>query len=66
MLCIQLGLPHLLTFGLSHCIYGQLLDPIGIQLFHCAHGGERTDSHDVMQNAFVSIEKDAGFHILCE
>jgi hypothetical protein len=56
---ICLGLPHPLVLGFSHCICGQLLDPIGIHLLHCAHGGERTTSHDVMWDAFVYIVKDA-------
>ncbi len=47
-LCIQLGLPHPLALGLSHCICGQPLDPMRIHLLSCAHGGERMVSHDVM------------------
>jgi hypothetical protein len=43
-----LGLPHPLDVGLSDCIYGQLLNPIGIYLLCCAHGGERIASHDVV------------------
>jgi hypothetical protein len=37
---------------------------MGIHLLYCAHGGERTASHDVIQNIFSSIAKDAWFHIL--
>jgi hypothetical protein len=47
-LCIWLGLPHPLALGLSHCICGQPLDPMRIHLLSCAHGGERTVSHDVI------------------
>lgn len=32
---------HLLTFGLIHCVCGQLLDPMGIHLLCCVHCGER-------------------------
>jgi hypothetical protein len=31
--------------------------------FHCAHGGERIILHDVVQDVFVAIAKDAGFHV---
>jgi hypothetical protein len=50
-LCIWLGLPHPVTLGLSHYIYGQPLDPMRIHLFRCAHGGERMASRDVMWDA---------------
>jgi hypothetical protein len=36
---------------------------MGIHIFHCVHGGEKITSHDVMQDAFVAIAKDAGFHV---
>jgi hypothetical protein len=41
----RLGLPHSLALGLSNCICGQPLDPMGIHLFCCTHGKERTTSH---------------------
>jgi hypothetical protein len=39
---------------------------MGIHFLHCAHGGERITSHDVVSDAFVFIMRDASFHILCE
>jgi hypothetical protein len=51
----MLGLPYPLALGLTHCIYGQPLNPMGIHLLHYAHGGERITSHDVVWDAFVSI-----------
>jgi len=66
VLHIQLGLHHPLALGLSYCICGQPLDAMRIHFFHCAHGGERIVSHDVMQDAFASIAKDVGFHVLHE
>jgi hypothetical protein len=39
---------------------------MGIHLLHCTHGGERIASHNAIQDAFVSIVRDAGFHILWE
>jgi hypothetical protein len=48
MMHIGLGLPHPLALGLSHCIYGQPLDPIEIHVLHCAHGEERMASHGVV------------------
>jgi hypothetical protein len=62
----QVGLPPLLALGLSHYIYGQPLDPMGIHFFHCAHSGERTVSHDATWDAFASIMKDVCFHVACE
>jgi len=58
--CIKLGLPHSLALGLSNCICGQPLDPMGIHLFGCTHGKERTASHDVVWDAFASIMRDVG------
>ncbi len=66
VLHIWLVLPHPLALGLSHCIHVQVLDLMGIQLFHYAHGGERMISHDVVSNAFAFIVKDVRFHVLCE
>jgi hypothetical protein len=36
------------SFGVSHYICSQPLDPIGIHLLCYAHGGEMIISHDVM------------------
>jgi hypothetical protein len=49
---IKLGLFHPLVLGVSHCICSQPLDPIGIYLLHCAHGGKRMTSYDVVRNVF--------------
>jgi hypothetical protein len=51
----RLGLPHSLALGFSHYISGQSLDPMGIHLFHCVHGGERMASHDVVWDVCASI-----------
>jgi hypothetical protein len=71
MLHIWLGLHHPLTLDLSYCICGQPLDAMGIHFLHCAQGGERMVSHDIVQDAFASmrdafasIAKDMGFHVL--
>jgi hypothetical protein len=34
--------------------------------FCCAHGGEKIVSHDVVRDVFVSIVRDANFHVLRE
>ncbi len=60
----KLSLPRPLAFSFTHCIYDQTLDPMGIHLVHCAHGGERTASHDVVQDAFMSIVRYMAFHVL--
>jgi hypothetical protein len=62
-LCIRLGLFHLLILGVLHCICNQLLDPMRINFFRCAHGGERITLHDIMQDTFTAIMKDVGFHV---
>jgi hypothetical protein len=36
---------------------------MGMHLFHYTHGGERTISHDVVQDAFVAIARNVGFHV---
>jgi len=59
----KLSLPHPLALSLTHCIYDQPLDPMGIHLFHYAHGGEKTTSHDVVQDAFISIVRYMAFHV---
>ncbi len=66
MLRIQCGFPHPLNLSLSHCTCGQPLDLMGIHLFRCTHGGERTTCHDVVQDVFASIMRDTRFHILRE
>jgi len=63
MMRTNLGLPHPLALGLSHCIYGQPLDPIEIHLFRCAHGEESMASHGAVWDTFASIVIDAGFHV---
>lgn len=52
VLQIRLGFPHPLVLGLTHCIYGQLLNRLWIHLLHCAHGRGKTTSHDVVQDRF--------------
>jgi len=42
VLWTKLGLPHPLVLSLTHCIYSQLWNPMGIHLLHYAHGGKRT------------------------
>jgi len=39
---------------------------MGMHLLHCAHGGERTVAHDVVQDSIASIIRDVGFHVLCK
>ncbi len=60
---IRLGFPRPLTFKVTHCLYGQLLNVVKTHLLLCSHGGEWIASHDLVQNAFVSIAKDIRFHV---
>ncbi len=66
MLWTKLGLSHPLVLGLTHYICGHPLNPMGIHLLHCTHGGEKTTSHNVIRDAFMSIVRDVRFHILQE
>jgi hypothetical protein len=36
---------------------------MGIHFFHYTHGEERTTSHDVVRDVFVTIAKDVRFHV---
>jgi hypothetical protein len=60
---IRLGFPCPLTLKVTHCLYGQALNVVKSHLLICSHGGEWIASHDVVQNAFVSIAKDIRFHV---
>jgi hypothetical protein len=60
---IRLGFFHLLVLDVLHCICNQPLDLMGIHLFRCAHGAERTALHDVVQDIFLIVATDAGFHV---
>jgi hypothetical protein len=60
---IRLGISHLLILGVLHYICSQPLDPMGIHLFHGAHVGEKTGSHDFVRNVFTTIVKDMKFHV---
>jgi hypothetical protein len=59
----QVRPPHPLIFGRIHCLCGQPLDPMGIHLLCCAHGGERISFHAVIWDAFTSIARNVKFHI---
>ncbi len=47
-------------------VSGQAIDPIGIHLLCCVHGGKWTATHYVVKNSLVSIARDVGFHVLHE
>jgi hypothetical protein len=63
---IRLSISHPLVLGVSHYICSQPLDPMGIHLLPCVHGGERTTLHYVGRDVFVAIMKDVKFHVLWE
>jgi len=39
------------------------IDPMGIYFLRCAHGNERTWTHDVVHDIFVGIVQDANFYV---
>jgi hypothetical protein len=66
ILCIGWVSPHLVALGLTHCICGQLIDLVGIHFLWCSYGGECITFHDLVQDIFVSIAKNVGFHVSYE
>jgi hypothetical protein len=36
---------------------------MGIHLLYCAHGNERNNTHDAINDIFVAIMRDADFHV---
>jgi hypothetical protein len=62
-LWIQLGLAHPSIVGVFWCMCTHLIDPMGILLLRCAHGNERTRTHDAIHETFATIVWDAGFHV---
>jgi hypothetical protein len=63
-LCTILGLPHPMACDLSRCICSKAINPTRIHLLHYVHGGERTTTHDAIQDYFASIVKDVGYHVV--
>lgn len=53
-----------LIFEMSHCICNQPLDFMGIHLFCYIHGGEITILHNVVQDVFTIMLRDARFCLL--
>jgi hypothetical protein len=39
------------------------MEALETHLFRCTHGGEWIISHNAIQDAFVSIVKNTGFHV---
>lgn len=62
----QVEPPHLLTFGVIYCICGKPLNPTRIHFFVAPMVGGWTTSNDKVQNVFVSIARDMGFHVSCD
>ncbi len=60
---LKLGLPHSSIVGIPWCVRKHPIYPIGIHLLHCAHGNERTRTHDAICHTFVAITQDANFHV---
>ncbi len=61
---MRFGLSHPLVIGMSHYICNQPLDPMGIQIFHYAHGGKKMASHNVVRDVFTAIAKVVRFYVL--
>jgi hypothetical protein len=57
------GLSHPSIVGIPQCVCTQLVDPMGIHFLHCVHDNKHTKIHEVIHNTFVTIARDAGFHM---
>jgi hypothetical protein len=44
------------------CIH--LIDPMGIHFLCYAHGNEHIRTHDAIHDPFVTIVRDASFHVI--
>jgi hypothetical protein len=60
---MQFGLPHLLVASIPWCVCTHPINATCVHLSHCAHGNERTCTHDVIHNIFVAIALDVDFHV---
>jgi hypothetical protein len=59
--CTWLGPPHPLIASIPQCVCTHPIDLMGIHLLRCAHGNERTRTHDVIHDTFVAIAQNVGF-----
>jgi hypothetical protein len=50
-----LRLSHLSIASLPLCVCTHPIDPMGIHILRCAHGNERTKTHDAIHDTFVNI-----------
>jgi len=62
-LCTRLGLPHPSITNIPRCVCTHPIDLMGIDFLCCAHGNERTKTHDVIHDTFVAITRDVSFHV---
>jgi hypothetical protein len=60
---LHISFSHPLVLGVSHSIYSQSLDPMGIHLLCCTYGVEKTTLYNVVRNVFVAIMRDVEFHV---
>jgi hypothetical protein len=63
MLQTWLGMPHPSILSIPWCVCTHPINVISVQFLHCAHGNERTGTHDGVCNFFIAITRDDGFHV---
>jgi hypothetical protein len=56
-----LELSHPSIASLLWCVHTHPIDLMGIHLLLCAHGNERTKTHDAIRDTFAAIVQDVSF-----
>ncbi len=67
LICVahQVALSQTFSFQVDKCICDQLLNPRGTHFLCWSNGGEHMAFYDIVWDAFTSIARDVGFHVLC-
>jgi hypothetical protein len=60
---IWFGLPHPSIACILWCMCTHPINATNFHLLCCAHGNERTSTHDVVHDTFVAIAWDANFNV---
>jgi hypothetical protein len=58
-----LGLPYHSMVSLPRCVCTHPIDPVGIQILHCAHGNELIGTYDVVHDTFAAIVQNDGLYV---
>jgi hypothetical protein len=59
----QLGLSHPSIASIPQCVYTYPINPMDIHFLWCTHDNECKWTHDTIHNTFITIVKNASFHV---